>query len=274
MKCKQVQALFSEMYDAEIRTNAITNGTGLPEELEEADAEAVSAHLKHCPDCMAEYVQYRALMDEVRALPVPDLPPGFHKTAMSRIRSQSRRPLQKVQRGRRKSWLWGLSSAAACFILLSVMVATGVMDWSAIATFNQSGPHIEERYADPGDMLGNIGNDMIMPQYEYAENYDFAYEHGGYIPPFPLAGAIIPDAGMPNGSARFSMPETDINANIMPMMAQIYDVEEMVIVPPDNAANVNLLFNAILSLSIGGIVTLAVFLVPRRQRVMSPFMFL
>ena len=73
MNCEDVGTLFSEYYDGEGSTDEVL------------------AHLQQCPACAAEYEKYAEFMDQVKALPTPELPIGFHAALMRRINSQKRR---------------------------------------------------------------------------------------------------------------------------------------------------------------------------------------
>ena len=70
MRCAQVQELFSELYD------------GIAER--QAD---LAQHLLDCPACELEYKRYSQLLDELRQLPGPELPAGFHESVMGKIRA-------------------------------------------------------------------------------------------------------------------------------------------------------------------------------------------
>jgi len=67
MECKDIRELFSEYYDSM-----------------EAEEE-ITQHLRECPECDREYDEYRQLLDEVQALPAPELPPHFHKTLLAGV---------------------------------------------------------------------------------------------------------------------------------------------------------------------------------------------
>ena len=69
MRCARVQELFSEYYDGMLTP--------------EAD---ITVHLQHCPACKLEYERYSRLLDELKQLPPPELPAGFHEAVMGKIR--------------------------------------------------------------------------------------------------------------------------------------------------------------------------------------------
>ncbi len=92
--------------------------------LEADDLAQVTAHLDQCPDCRAEAVIERRLMDEVQALPV-EVEPGW---ALMRARLDSRRPragwlasLGRRLRGR--AWVgWAIAGQAVVLAAGAVLV--------------------------------------------------------------------------------------------------------------------------------------------------------
>ena len=80
MRCAQVQGLFSEIYDGVAEQQA-----------------GLARHLLDCPACGQEYERYCQLLDEVRQLPEPELPPGFHESIMGKIRELALSEAQDVQ---------------------------------------------------------------------------------------------------------------------------------------------------------------------------------
>ena len=71
MNCDDIRGLFSEYYDGG-----------------ETDA-CLTEHFKECLDCASEYDKYRRLIDEVRNLPEPELPPDFHENMMAAVRKHA-----------------------------------------------------------------------------------------------------------------------------------------------------------------------------------------
>jgi len=69
MRCHEVQGLFSEIYDGIAENQAI-----------------LEKHIQECPTCAAEYKDYSQLLNEIRQLPMPELPEDFHKTIMAKVR--------------------------------------------------------------------------------------------------------------------------------------------------------------------------------------------
>jgi len=99
MNCDDARALFSEYYDGEDFDMLA----------------AFSAHLLECSECAEEYNQYAQLMDEVRALPAPVLPVGFHATLMRQVRSASLR--------KRRGFYMPIVAAAASVLILGFWFA-------------------------------------------------------------------------------------------------------------------------------------------------------
>jgi len=75
MRCENFRDLFSEYYDGQ------TTG--------EISHKEIAAHLAECEACAAEYAEYSALLDEVRNLPEPELPQGFHESLMGYVRENN-----------------------------------------------------------------------------------------------------------------------------------------------------------------------------------------
>jgi len=70
MRCQDVQGHFSDLYD------------GIA-----VEQTALKKHLQECPTCAAEYESYSRLINELRQLPMPELPDDFHKTIMAKVRA-------------------------------------------------------------------------------------------------------------------------------------------------------------------------------------------
>jgi len=128
MRCHDVQGLFSEIYD------------GVAEE-----QAALQNHLNECPTCAAEYEDYSRLINELRKLPMPELPDNFHETVMAKVReiaasqdSPASETIYELHKGQRltspaklpkKTALskanaitrrWAGVAAAACVLLVSL----------------------------------------------------------------------------------------------------------------------------------------------------------
>ena len=171
MRCKDVQAQFSEIYDGVAERQAV-----------------LAKHLINCPICAAEYESYSQLLDDVKWLPEPELPVGFHETIMEKIRDiappsdhaideliegfNARRNTKRKQprkKGGTSFVRWG-GLAAACLLLVTLWAANGF------------------------ELPGRRTYDMVMPQAamepemapipeEFADEYtahDFADETNGY----------------------------------------------------------------------------------------------
>ena len=126
MRCEEVQGLFSEIYDGVAENQPI-----------------LAKHLLNCPACAAEYESYSQLLDDVRFLPEPELPEGFHDTMMSKIREiapptdqtidelldsiEARNRLKEARRTKRPARSgaaitrrWAGVAAAACLLLMTM----------------------------------------------------------------------------------------------------------------------------------------------------------
>ena len=70
MRCDVVQGLFSEIYDGVAEHQAV-----------------LAKHVKDCPVCAEEYKSYSQMLDELKLLPEPELPFGFHEMAMAKVQA-------------------------------------------------------------------------------------------------------------------------------------------------------------------------------------------
>lgn len=123
MRCQDVQGLFSEIYDGIAAEQAI-----------------LVKHLQECSTCAAEYESYCRLLNELKQLPEPEIPPNFHEIMMAKIRevaslennaasmqeltlrkwqktARARKPAQKAYAAARR---WASVAAAACLLLVSM----------------------------------------------------------------------------------------------------------------------------------------------------------
>jgi len=146
MRCEAVRELFSEIYDK------AAEGQGLLEE-----------HLQNCTACMEEFQAYSQMLNELRHLPIPELPPGFHEAAMNKIQAisplsnnaiddlmeeiETRKRLREVRRTRQPvkktasvTRRWAGIAAAACLLLVSL--------W-AVRTLNLPARYDDESYFAP-----------------------------------------------------------------------------------------------------------------------------
>lgn len=113
--CEETRASFSDRYD----------GTG--------DIPA-----SECESCEREYAQYKQIMDEIRALPEPDIPLHFRTRVMQAVN-------KKRLMGRRIRASWA-TLAAACFVM-AVLFWVGLFDSLPLADalpLTVSLPQIEE----------------------------------------------------------------------------------------------------------------------------------
>jgi hypothetical protein len=100
MNCDGVREFFSEFFDGESEC-----------------AEEISAHLKNCVACAAEYEKFCELIEEVRALPQPQLPAFFSDDLAQGVRLHTAR---KKQTGRRALFGQFSIAAAASFLIFAV----------------------------------------------------------------------------------------------------------------------------------------------------------
>ena len=122
MRCIDVQAQFSEIYDGVAERQAM-----------------LANHLINCPACAAEYESYSRLLDDLKWLPEPEIPEGFHDTVMNKIRALappsdhaideiiegfSRRNTRNAPRRKRNATFarWA-GVAAACLLMVSLWAA-------------------------------------------------------------------------------------------------------------------------------------------------------
>jgi len=157
MRCALVQDLFSEVYDgvAERQT-------------------AIEKHLKKCPTCAAEYEAYKQMLIDLRHLPEPELPLGFHESIMEKIqtitppndhtiddllgeietRNRIREATKIKQRSVRAAVMvrrWAGVASAAC-ILFGCLWMVHAMDFPLLSRFSSDGAvesEASQHYAAP-----------------------------------------------------------------------------------------------------------------------------
>ena len=120
LNCKDVQALFSDYYDDSklVRNSAPTPRT------------AFEAHLKECAACAAEYEKYAQLLDDVRNLPEPEMPWGFHESLVAYVEAHTARKKWSVFRSV-PQWAAVAASLVAVFMWgLVAFAPTGTDDYS------------------------------------------------------------------------------------------------------------------------------------------------
>ena len=77
MNCEQMLELLSARLDGE---------------LNQAEEQAVQAHLEQCPECRALWEQLSALQFSLEDLEILPAPEEFAQGVMARVRQESRRP--------------------------------------------------------------------------------------------------------------------------------------------------------------------------------------
>ena len=60
---------------------------------------AIEAHLKACVACAVEYKKYSQLLDDVRNLPEPEMPWGFHESLMDYVEARTAKKKWSFFRG-------------------------------------------------------------------------------------------------------------------------------------------------------------------------------
>jgi len=118
-----VQELFSEIYDGVTQRQAL-----------------LEKHLTKCPACAAEYEGYKQMLDDMRLLPEPELPQGFHDSVMAKIRAiappsdhaidellgeietrtRRREARRKKPKAASTARRWAVIATAACLMLASL----------------------------------------------------------------------------------------------------------------------------------------------------------
>jgi len=84
-----------------------------PEGEEDRD---LARHLETCPSCRTEFQSYLGLMEELKALDLPDPGELFFRSQLKRIESQIQAPSQRPGKTRRW-WIPSLALAAAVVLL-------------------------------------------------------------------------------------------------------------------------------------------------------------
>jgi len=188
MRCTIVQDQFSEIYDGIAPRQA-----------------ALVRHIKKCPDCTAKYESYKQMLDDVRKLPAPELPEGFHESIMDKIiaiappndhaidtllseiearkrNKESRARMQSMQKGRAAS-RWAGIAAAACLAFASM--------W-ALQTLDML-PTTRGDYAPLYALPQAVAADMAAEADDFAAD-DIAAESESAPPPEPVTAVPAAEA--------------------------------------------------------------------------------
>lgn len=114
MGCAEIRELFSEYFDGEVYDDVLV-------------------HLQDCPACAAEFAKYCVLFNEVRVLPEPEPPAGFHEKLMMGIRGRGLRRRNRLAR------FHPFAVAAAASVLLVIIWFSGTVGFH----------HLEMRRYEP-----------------------------------------------------------------------------------------------------------------------------
>jgi len=76
MNCDDIRGLFSGYFDGQ---------------LDDTEAAEITAHFEGCEACAKEYEFFCKMINDIRKLPSPALPPGFHGMLMKRVRGERRK---------------------------------------------------------------------------------------------------------------------------------------------------------------------------------------
>ena len=81
----------------------------LEADLEASERARVEEHLNACPDCRREYRELRHMVDLLRGLPAPDLPPDLADRVIARLRAGEGRPglVERCQ-----AWIAGVATVS------------------------------------------------------------------------------------------------------------------------------------------------------------------
>ena len=113
MNCDDVRKLFSDYFD---KSDFVRNNSDETDSLEE-----VSTHLQECPACAAEFEDYVRFINEIKSLPAPELPTGFHDALMRKVGLESRR--------RKRVAFMPYIAAAAASVLVVMLWVAGAFDY-------------------------------------------------------------------------------------------------------------------------------------------------
>jgi len=114
MNCEHIQQRLDDYLDAEL---------DLKEEAE------LHAHLDNCPACREQLRQVETLQANLKALPVPEMTPGFARRAVDRAAGQLHEP-----RHRRSAFVAGFGSAMVAGVAMLLVVGGLLPGGSATST--------------------------------------------------------------------------------------------------------------------------------------------
>jgi len=228
MRCDDVRGLFSEIYD------------------DVADEQAaLLSHIENCPECKAEYESYSKLFDELKELPEPELPIGFHDSIMEKIQAlvpptdrtidelleniETRNRIRKNginKKGRQVTRRWAGVAAAACLLLASL--------W-AMRTFDWPGMRSDEAF-DMAYSLPQPVMDAAAFEAELADEYEFVLPGEGrsYLVPSEAEPESAPESEdtnweidnvMEEDATPWDMDDNDdyAFAEVMPQQAPLFE---------------------------------------------------
>ena len=183
MRCIDVQAQFSEIYDGVAERQAV-----------------LAKHLINCPVCAAEYESYSQLLNDVKFLPEPELPEGFHDTIMSKIsaiappsdhaideiiQGLNRRKNRVPQRRRNTTFARWAGVAAACLLMVSLWAANSFelpMRRDMFVTYDMVMPQAADEVAM--EPIADAAPGMEVDEYYGGESrtklrggYEYDYSH-------------------------------------------------------------------------------------------------
>ena len=142
------------------------------EELDAGERRLVEAHLAACPGCAQEAVQIRQILEQVRALPVPEPPAAFWEEFGATVR----RRVAGAPAPRPSTWAWvasGFGRLADPWRVSAVAAATAL---ALVAVFGLVKSHRPQRDIPPVEVLA-VGEDLAIGQnLEVLEDLDLFEE--------------------------------------------------------------------------------------------------
>ena len=173
LDCKVFRELFSEYYDG------YTPGKGSPGEIPRTE---IKAHLDECAECAVAYKEYVQLLGEVRALPMLDIPEGFHEGLMDYVAENKHRPergynFPNIRARSIKRRVIPISTMAAV-LLFAIVWVSGIFNQTPIQNGHES--------IEPFGIAENIGevDEFTGPEGRILLPSD------GYVPPMAIMGIL------------------------------------------------------------------------------------